>query len=332
MKITVPIKLIFFLVLCIATHAMAENISLPENIIIEKNYKPGFGLPVAKVLIAQGDVIIMHQQVLEGYTAQKGMLLYKSDTLFCLENSRASFKLNDGSILSLGSNTQMLISESIYDASHGKRASFLKMKAGKARFGITKLSNYNQSDFKVRTPTAIVGVRGSDFIIRAKKLLTEVVTFQDTVLEVVNLFAPDVMPVLLSEFEKVVVESEMLTSVVSPISTEDAESLKQEFIFDDNQESIDPIIPSVDDDTTSAETSTEPITQSDEIETPIVVVNIPDDDIVPPIETPEENEIALVTVEEPSEPYDPEIDDISEDIHEKNIKSEMPGLPGSPIR
>lgn len=326
--ITVTIQLILFIVFCIAQHAIAEKINLPENLTIKKNYKPGFGLPVAKVVIAQGNVIIMHQQILEGYPARKGLLLYKSDTLFCLDNSRVSFRLNDGSILSLGSNTQMVITESIYDASNRKRSSFIKMKFGKARFGVTSISDYNQSDFKVRTPTAIVGVRGSDFIIRAKKLLTEIVTFQDTVLEVVNLFAPDIMPALLSDFEKVVIEAEMLTSVVTPISVEDAEAMKQEFMFDDSQ------------DVTDQTTITEPHETNEQtsessttnIETSSDMIQIPVDEIVPIDQTPDTDEIEIVMTDTIVEKTSYEENDISEDIHELNVKSEMPGLPGHPIR
>jgi len=325
-KTILPIKLILLIIFCITTPAFAEIVSLPDNMIIEETYKPGFGLPVAKVLIAQGEVIIMHQQILEGYPAQKNLFLYKSDTLFCLDNSRVSFRFNDGSILSLGSNTQMVITESIYETSHQKRASFLKMKTGKARFGVTRLNDYNQSDFKVRTPTAIVGVRGSDFIIRAKKLLTEVVTFKDTVLEVVNLFAPDVMPILLSDFEKIVVEAEMLTSVVTPISTEDAEAMKQEFIFDDNQGFFDQA-------STTEMPDQNENSPDNQVETSIPdIIEIPEEEIITPEQPPQEEELKPVVVDPPIEP-EPDLpidDDISVDIHEQNVKNEMPGFPGYP--
>ncbi|KPA18029.1 secreted protein containing FecR protein domain protein [Candidatus Magnetomorum sp. HK-1] len=322
------IKLILFIALCIVTFAFAETVNLPENIVIEKNYKPGFGFSVAKVLIAQGDVFIMHQKIREVYPAKKGINLYKSDTLFCLENSRMSFRCNDGSLLSLGSNTQMVITESIYDASHRKRASFLKMKTGKARFGVTRLSDYNRSDFKVRTPTAIVGVRGSDFIIRAKKLLTEVVTFQDTVLEIVNLFAPDVMPILLSDFEKVVVEAEMLTSVVSPISAEDAEAMKQEFIFEKKQDFTHQTMPTGKHDKfeNTSETSTKPI------ETPTDIILIPEEEIIPIAQTPGTDDIEIVMNDSTNDEIPSnEVSDISQNIHEQNVKSEMPVLPGHPV-
>jgi len=37
------------------------------------------------------------------------------------------------------------------------------MVIGKARFLVTKLSNFNSSEFKVKTNTAVAGVRGSDY-------------------------------------------------------------------------------------------------------------------------------------------------------------------------
>jgi len=324
-------KCFLFLLFCLAayTYASADELILPENMIIEKNYKPGFGMSVGVVIIAQGNVVVMHQKASEGYSVKNNTSLYKNDTIFCLSNSRVSFRFNDGSILSLGSNTQMMITESIYDEANRKRASFIRMKTGKARFGVTKLSNYQQSDFKVKTPTAIIGVRGSDFIIRAKKLFTEVVTFQDTVLEVVNLFVPDVMPVFLSDFEKVVVEAEMLTSVVTPISEEEAEEFKQEFIFDDQT-----IITAVHDNhEVSSETKVENMDQSDGIVTPPEVIQISEDEIVTPIdEEPIQDDIVLVTSDDTIESTVDLNTEISEDIHESNMKNEMPDLPDHPIR
>jgi len=180
----------------------------------------------------------------------------------------------------------------------------------------------------VRTPTAIVGVRGSDFIIRARKLLTEVLTFQETVLEVVNLFVPDVMPVLLSDFERVVVEAEMLTSVVTPITAEEAEAVKQEFIFDENQDTTDESINS-----TSSETpkeTDETPAETDETQTDIVIV--PDDEIVVPDDLePDDTDTDLNSSADTIEPTPDEPEpDLTEIIHEQIIKSEMPGLPGLP--
>jgi hypothetical protein len=308
--------------------AIAEEVLLPDNLVIETEFQPGYGLPVGKISIVQGDVIIMHQQIPKGYPAKKGTHLYKSDTLFCLNNSRVSFEFNDGSILSLGSNTQMVITESIFNASKRRRALFLRMKTGKARFGVPKLSNYNQSDFKVRTPTAIVGVRGSDFIIRARKLLTEVLTFQETVLEVVNLFVPDVMPVLLSDFERVVVEAEMLTSVVTPITDEEAEAVKHEFIFDENQDTTDESLTSTDSNNSTSSEAPKETDETEETSTDIVIV--PDDEIVDPKDLEPNDADTELNPSVNSTPTDDPEPDLQEIIHEQIIKSEMPGLPGLP--
>jgi len=99
------------------------------------------------------------------------------------EQSKAQAKLNDQSIISIGPYTKLVFDKSVYDPSKPARNSLLSLLFGKARFIVTKLANFRSSPFKVRTPTAVAGVRGSDFAISVapgSPLTTTIMTGQET--------------------------------------------------------------------------------------------------------------------------------------------------------
>ena len=202
---------------------------LPEGLIMKNIYKPGIGSPVGKVVLVQGKAVIIHSNILSGYFAKKDFLLFKGDTIITLPKGRIRFKLNDGSILTQASNTRLVISRSIYDSTKKSRSSFFNMTLGKTRFWVTKMFGFKYSEFRVKTQTAIAGVRGSDFIVRATPNLTEVTALENTSMEVVSLAAPEVMPTLLADFERTMVEEGALPSEAEMVLPEEIEEIKKEF-------------------------------------------------------------------------------------------------------
>lgn len=202
---------------------------LPDGLIIEDIFKPGLGAPVGKVLLVQGKAVIMHKRMLRGYWAKKGLPLFKGDTIITQQKGRIRFELNDRSIVSLASRTKMVINKSVYDPTKKSRLSFLKMALGRGRFLVRKLFDLNRSRFSVKTPTAVVGVRGSDFIIRATPQVTEVTALEKTRLEVVSLAAPEVKPMVVTDFERTTVEIGAPPSDVETVAPEEIEQIKREF-------------------------------------------------------------------------------------------------------
>jgi hypothetical protein len=87
---------------------------------------------------------------------------------------------------------------------------------------------YNPSEFKVKTPTAVAGVRGSDFIISVTPTRTEVTALGQTKLEVVSVAAPGANPTLVVDFERTVIEAGALPADVEKVAPEKIEQIKQE--------------------------------------------------------------------------------------------------------
>ena len=219
-----------FLLLGSAFASNSTEPMLPQGLIIEDMFQPGYGSPVGRVLLVQGNVVIMHKDMLRGYRAKKDLPLFKRDIIVTQEKGRIRLEMNDGSTLTLGSTTKLVIDRSVYDTKKKSRSSFFRLALGKARFWAKKLMDFKHSRFKVRTPTAVVGVRGSDFIVKATLKLTEVTALEKTVLEVVSLAFPEVKPMVVTEFEQTVVEEGALPTDVEIIAPEKIEEMKRDFI------------------------------------------------------------------------------------------------------
>ncbi|MEA3436667.1 MAG: FecR domain-containing protein, partial [Thermodesulfobacteriota bacterium] len=138
---------------------------IPAGVKIAKDFKPGKGEAIGTVKAIKGTVLTIHRDEKTAYILKKGNKLYTSDTLISEEQSKAQAELNDGSFITLGPYTKIVFDKSVYDPSKPTRNSLLSLLFGKARFIVTKLANFRDSRFKVKTPTAVAGVRGSDFAI-----------------------------------------------------------------------------------------------------------------------------------------------------------------------
>jgi hypothetical protein len=136
--------------------------------------------------------------------------------------------LNDGSLLTLAPKTKLVISRSVYEPKKKSRSTYMQQDGGKVRYWIKKLLGHNPSEFKVKTPTAVAGVRGSDFIIDVTATRTEVTALGQTELEVVSLAAPHMNPTRVLDFERTIIESGALPSDVQRVAPEEIEQIKQD--------------------------------------------------------------------------------------------------------
>lgn len=221
------------LVLFAATQAVAAGGGasglIPAGLVIENTFKQGLGAPVGSVLFVEGEALLIHADSKTGYRAAQGLPLFKSDTIITREAARLQFGLNDGSRMTLSSGTKLAITSSVYDPSRNARSSFLDMSVGKARFLVSKLVGSGSLDFKVKTETAVCGVRGSDFIVGATPQATDVTALKETALEVGSLAYPDVKPIVLASYERTGVKRGELPSAVTRVSPEEIERMLEEF-------------------------------------------------------------------------------------------------------
>lgn len=200
----------------------------PGNPEIRDVFQPGLGLAVGEIELVQGTALIFHENEDFAYRAAKSLPLFKGDTIETKEKGLLRFKLNDESIMTLASNTKLVLNRSVHDPDKETRSTFISMGLGKARFKVIKLLNFINSKFNVKTKTAIVGVRGSDFIIISTPDKTEVTALDKTSLQVLSLIAPEAKT-MLKEFENTIVRQNELPTIPELLMHEKIELIKEPF-------------------------------------------------------------------------------------------------------
>ena len=222
--------MIGFLIVCNDT----SSESLPSNYIgIEEICRPGEGLPRAEVLLVRGSVVIIREKISHSCWAKKNLSLFNQDIISTQENGRVRFGFIDGSLVTLSSMTELEITRNIYDRAAKTRSLFFNMHSGKARFYVFKLDDLEFSEANVKTKTAIVVATGSDFFIEGTDQFTKVIAFEDTRLEIISLAAPEADPVVIKDYEQVVVKEGDLPSGVKKTPQEEIKRILKEFEFEE---------------------------------------------------------------------------------------------------
>ena len=78
-------------------------------------------------------------------------------------NGRMAIKFLDDSVVRLTEHSQLLIDEYIYDSNPSKSKMALTFGLGTVRFVTGKLNKIDKNNIKLRTPTANIAIRGTDF-------------------------------------------------------------------------------------------------------------------------------------------------------------------------
>jgi hypothetical protein len=99
--------------------------------------------------------------------AKPGDGLRAGERIVTGKDGAASVMLKDGTVLTLGPNSTADLSQFQFDATTQEGNLVLDLLQGSVRVVTGLLAKVNPERFKVKTPTAVVGVRGTDFIVEA---------------------------------------------------------------------------------------------------------------------------------------------------------------------
>jgi len=221
---------ILILTVFLSVYAYGQSSLLPEGLDIKEKYMPGVGPQVGRVLLVQGKAVIIHEEEEEGFWIMKGISLYKGDKIVTMPDGRVRLGMNDGSEITIASNSDFSIERSSFDRAKRRFSSFLKLSVGKARFFVKEIVDRRHPEYKVKTATAVIGVRGSDFISGVTGFVTHVTALEDTELEVFSLQYPD-QPVIVTDFNQTMVVEGELPTDPTIISPEDIETMKRDFVI-----------------------------------------------------------------------------------------------------
>jgi hypothetical protein len=97
--------------------------------------------------------------------ASKGAGVEKMDTVSTNSQGRFRIRFNDATTVNITENSRLLIDDFVYDgggASKGKLG--LRVALGTVRYASGKIAHGNAKGVNIRTPTATIAVRGTDFV------------------------------------------------------------------------------------------------------------------------------------------------------------------------
>lgn len=112
-----------------------------------------------------GDLKIVRDQL--EIVPQVGTHIFKSDVIVSGINSTCGIAFKDGTLLTIGSSSEVEISQYVFEPEEAKFDFSLYLKRGSAIYSSGKLGKLSPESVKVNTPKATVGVRGTRFIIKA---------------------------------------------------------------------------------------------------------------------------------------------------------------------
>lgn len=115
---------------------------------------------VGSISKASGAIYFKAKAEKKWAVAAAGMEINEGDRVKTGSDGRMELGLQDGSRLTMGNNTEMEITRFLLDKDRRSAAIFIQ---GKLRAAIAKFSG--KTNMWVKTPTAVAGVRGTDFIV-----------------------------------------------------------------------------------------------------------------------------------------------------------------------
>ena len=139
---------------------------LPADAEMTAEFRPGQGAPLGMIDFVENDAYVLHQgEPKTAYKAKKTQPIFANDTLVVEANSRLVVLMDDQSQFTLAASSWLRLDKSVYDPEKGFRDTVVSLAEGKARFVVKKMAQAGAANFRVDTPVASCGVRGSDFVV-----------------------------------------------------------------------------------------------------------------------------------------------------------------------
>lgn len=133
------------------------------------------------LMIVKGQVQIAKSKS-QAVSAKVGSKVYPEDTITTGKDSRAKIVMSDRNIINVLPETKIRIDQYTNDAK--EKNVRLSLIEGKIRTNVEQKYDINENKFEIKTPSAVVGVRGTQFLTSYRKStnITGVTTFRGEVI------------------------------------------------------------------------------------------------------------------------------------------------------
>lgn len=111
----------------------------------------------------RGTVVVIHKATGEAYFGMEGDYIHENDALETLDKSRCRLRLFNEDVISMAPDSNLAVDEVAFSRKKRVKRSFFSMLKGKVMFYSSRLFSFKKSYARLKTPTAVVGVRGTKF-------------------------------------------------------------------------------------------------------------------------------------------------------------------------
>lgn len=168
------------------------NVFSIENlirIIVISFFVNSFGLIKANAVDMHGVFMVVKGTVQvenlkkEIVPAKVGSKIYPGEKVITLVDSRAKIVMTDRNVMNISPETKLVIKTYVNDPNTGTKNVELELSEGKVRNNVEQKYDGEKSKFIIKTPTAVAGVRGTQFLTSfdVKTRVTNIVTFKGAV-------------------------------------------------------------------------------------------------------------------------------------------------------
>jgi hypothetical protein len=133
--------------------------------------------------VVKGDVKIKSAKTNSEVRARLGEKVFPKDVIITGKDARAKIVMVDNNEINVSPESQIEIQNYEYDPAAGKKDVLLNVIYGKVRSKVEQKYDGKTSKFQIKTPSAVAGVRGTDFItsFTPSNNQSQIVTFQGKV-------------------------------------------------------------------------------------------------------------------------------------------------------
>ena len=123
---------------------------------------PAFSTEIGEISELKGNGEITRVNSSETFTAELDSDIFSFDDVRT-GNGRLAIEFLDDSVVKLTEHSKLIIDEYIFDPDPSKSKMSLQMASGTARFISGAFGKINKENITINTPTATIGIRGTDF-------------------------------------------------------------------------------------------------------------------------------------------------------------------------
>jgi len=122
--------------------------------------------PVGRVSVVKGSATVVHAGSATPARLTANSPVFAKDRINTGGRSKVKMVMNDESVVTLGPDAEMVVTEFVYTPGTNTRKSSLQLVKGAVRSFISKFFTGIGSNFEVHTPTAVAGARGTHNLVQ----------------------------------------------------------------------------------------------------------------------------------------------------------------------